>query len=205
MKENAAFGRWDEVEFSYGRPRSDIRSESCHVAEETIKKTGRQLKKREREGVLNPLVASSALHLANQGKSLGIIRPQNTKFYWKKKSSTEIEGEREAYIKAARQISMFDEALDALEPTPYHFQFSFEDGNGKHRYSCADWEAHATFFRHRKLTSETQALDFLSGKFNDEYPRKGMMFALGNMAKRPQTWQLLGVLRVDYPLQDGLF
>lgn len=33
--------------------------------------------------------------------------------------------------------------------------------------------------------------------FNDVYPRKGMVFAIGNQAKRPQTWQLLGVIRLD--------
>ena len=30
-----------------------------------------------------------------------------------------------------------------------------------------------------------------------EYPKRGMLFAVGNQAKRPQVWQLLGVLRVD--------
>jgi hypothetical protein len=34
---------------------------------------------------------------------------------------------------------------------------------------------------------------------------KGMVFALGNQAKRPQTWQLLGVIRLDEMLQGELF
>jgi hypothetical protein len=33
--------------------------------------------------------------------------------------------------------------------------------------------------------------------FNEDYPKQGMAFAIGNQAKRPQTWQLLGVLRLD--------
>jgi hypothetical protein len=45
----------------------------------------------------------------------------------------------------------------------------------------------------------------MNATFNDEYPRKGMLFCLGNMAKRPQTWQLLGVLRVDDTGQLALF
>ena len=32
-----------------------------------------------------------------------------------------------------------------------------------------------------------------------------MLFYVGNMAKRPQTWQLLGVLRVDDTGQTSLF
>ncbi len=35
----------------------------------------------------------------------------------------------------------------------------------------------------------------MDGVFNEDYPRRGMVFAIGNMTKRPQTWQLLGVLR----------
>jgi hypothetical protein len=31
-----------------------------------------------------------------------------------------------------------------------------------------------------------------------------MLFCVGNMAKRPHTWQLLGVLRVDDTRQDAL-
>ena len=53
------------------------------------------------------------------------------------------------------------------------------------------------FWRERKRTSETEALRWMDGTFNEEYPRRGMAFAIGNMAKRPQTWQLLGVLRLD--------
>jgi hypothetical protein len=39
---------------------------------------------------------------------------------------------------------------------------------------------------------------------NVEYPRKGMVFAIGNQAKRPQTWQLLGVIRLDDASQGEL-
>ena len=41
-------------------------------------------------------------------------------------------------------------------------------------------------------------------KFNDEYPRKGMAFAVGNVAKRPQTWMLLGIIRLDEIAQGEL-
>lgn len=41
-------------------------------------------------------------------------------------------------------------------------------------------------------------------KFNDEYPRKGMAFAVGTMAARPQTWMLLGVIRLDELTQAEL-
>jgi hypothetical protein len=39
--------------------------------------------------------------------------------------------------------------------------------------------------------------------YNEEYPDKGMALALGTMAKRPKTWLLLGVLRLDPPTPTG--
>ena len=61
------------------------------------------------------------------------------------------------------------------------------------------------FLKWRALYGEAEALKRMSAVFNDEYPKKGMLFALGNQAKRPQTWQLLGVIRYDQPLQTDLF
>ena len=57
----------------------------------------------------------------------------------------------------------------------------------------------------RREGSEQAALDWMSKRFNEEYPRKGMLFCVGNMAKWQQTWQILGVLRVDDTGQPALF
>jgi hypothetical protein len=45
----------------------------------------------------------------------------------------------------------------------------------------------------------------MASRFDTEYPAKGMVVALGNQAKRPQTWQLLGVIRLDEMAQGDLF
>jgi len=49
----------------------------------------------------------------------------------------------------------------------------------------------------RARLAKLGALERMAGVYNDEYPKKGMAFALGNQAKRPQTWQLLGIIRLD--------
>ena len=135
-----------------------------------------------------------------------MIRPRNAYFYYKTKKADHIEAERQAYKEAARQESFFDKQLDALNPSPFEFRFRFEDATGKHSFTNGDWEAHAMFYNQRRRTgSEQAALDWMSRKFNDEYVKKGMLFCVGNMAKRPQTWQLLGVLRVDNTGQALLF
>jgi len=52
--------------------------------------------------------------------------------------------------------------------------------------------------------TEQEVLDWMDETFNVRYPRDGMLFAIGNQAKRPQVWQLLGVLRVDESNQAPL-
>jgi len=205
LTEDSAFGRWDFVEFKYRRPTSDYRAESCHVWENSIQKDG-HMPETDRPSFLNRLVSASVQEASEAGKSLALIRPRNAQFYSKKKKPADIEEERRTYAEAAKQGSFFDKQLKALEPSPYEFRFKFEDAAGTHDYANGDWEAHAMFYQQqRRAGSEQAALDWMSAKFNDEYPRKGMLFCVGNMAKRPQTWQLLGVLRVDDTAQLALF
>jgi hypothetical protein len=198
-----SFSRWHWVEFTHGKSLRDSRAESCHVHEESIK-VGQMLPEKERTTMLNRIVVGSAKHAAELGQSLALIRPRNTRFIVKAKSQADLVEEREAYRKAASQGDFFDQKLADLEPSPYEFRFSFEDESGSHNYQNGDWEAHAMFFRHRHRTNEKQALEWMKSVFNDGYPKRGMAFAIGNMAKRPQTWQLLGVIRLDHVSQTEL-
>jgi hypothetical protein len=201
---DASFSRWDWVDFSYRSPTRDTRFESCHVYEDTIA-VGGSVPSAERGRILKPLIRKSAKEAESLGHSLTLVRPTNPKFVSKKKTQGDLDEEREAYREAAQQGSIFDKELAELEPSPYDFRFRFEDDGGKHDYQNGDWETHVMFFKWRQLYGETETLKKMSDVFNDDYPRKGMLFALGNQAKRPQTWQLLGVIRYDEPGQDDLF
>ncbi|CAJ0878526.1 hypothetical protein AMST5_02977 [freshwater sediment metagenome] len=205
LKGESSFSRWHWVSFNYGPPKSDTREESCHVHEESITIEG-ELRETERVRLLNPMLVGSAKAAAEKGHSLALIRPRNTRFLWKEKTRAELVEEREVYRFAARQTDLFDdEELAELEPTPYSFSFKFEDESGRHHYHNGDWEAHAMFWRKSQEASVTEALRWMDSVFNETYPKKGMAFALGNMAKRPQTWQLLGVIRLNDAVQGELF
>jgi hypothetical protein len=205
LSDEASFKRWDWVDFKYRLPTSDRRAESCHVMEDSIIVNG-SMPPKDRASFLNRLVSPSVKAAESNGQSLALIRPRDPHFYFKRKKPDALEEERRMYAEAARQGSFLDEQLKALEPSPFEFKFKFEDATGKHDYASGDWEAHAMFFNGRKREgSEQAALDWMSKTFNEEYPRKGMLFCVGNMAKRPQTWQLLGVLRVDDTGQAALF
>ena len=201
---DSSFLRWDWVNFRYRRPTSDARDESCHVFEDSIEIDGKLSSKKEQARILTPLIVGSGKVATERGQSLALVRPSNSRFIAKPKSKKKLEEEREAYRRAADQTSMFDKELAELEPSPYEFRFKFEDGGGKHDYENGDWETHAMFWRERKRTSEANALRWMEETFNVEYPCKGMVFAIGNQAKRPQTWQLLGVIRLDKTSQGEL-
>ena len=151
------------------------------------------------------MIVGSAVEAMAKGQSLAIIRPRNIRFSIRAKKPGEIESEREAYKRAARQTSLFDKELAELDPSPLHFRFQFEDTAGKHTYENGDWEAHAMFWRERQRSGEAEALRWMMEIFNEVYPKKGMAFAIGNQAKRPQVWQLLGVIRLDETAQGELF
>lgn len=204
LKEGSSFNRWDIVDFKYGPPPQDRRRESCRVFEDSIV-VGKKLSSTHRAAFLNPLVVPSVKAARDRGDSLALIRPKETRFFYKRKSAAQVEEERESYRLAAAQKGFFDEDLAALEPSPFEFKFRFRDEDEPHEYSNGDWEAHAMFYNERQRgRPEQEVLDWMDHRFNVEYPAKGMLFAVGNQMKRPQVWQLLGVLRVNETKQAAL-
>jgi hypothetical protein len=204
LRGKGSFNRWDWITFKYRKPTADSRPESCHVYEDSIVIDGKLSKKSEQSRMLTPLILGSAKEATERGQSLALIRPRKTRFIAKRRTLAEIAAEREAAKRAARQSSMFDAELADLDPSPYEFRFKFEDVDGKHDYENGDWETHAMFWNACKRGSEKEALQWMDQTFNSEYPSRGMAFAIGNMAKRPQTWQLLGVIRLDEIKQTEL-
>lgn len=148
--------------------------------------------------MFNRLLLPSVSEAGRRGQSLALIRPSGARFFYRQKSTDEIAEAKDAYAKAARQGSLLDKELETLEPTPFDFKFRFYDADGEHTYTNGDWEAHAMYYMGlRRGRSVRETLEWMDHTFNVVYPEKGMAFAVGNMAKRPQTWQLLGVIRLD--------
>ena len=196
-----SFHRWDLVNFKYRRPIHDQRAESCHVYEDSISILG-AMPKSERNQMVERMLVGSADEASSRQQSLALIRPLNTRFVFKKKPEGMIAKEKYAFKRAASQGSFFDKELAAFTPSPFRFGFQFEDAAGKHVYQCGDWEVNAMFYNGNRRMGEHATLEWMSEVFNVTYPKLGMTFALGNLAKRPQTWQLLGVVRADDQLQS---
>lgn len=195
------FKRWQWIEYDWRKPSDDTRWESRRVQEDSISLTT-SIPTKERAAFLSGALVPSFQHAEDKGNSLALIRPQNPHFYWKEKDATQIEEERRSYEWAASQHSLFDKELKALTPCKYEFRFSFSDAHGPHDHSCQDWETTAMFYRFRREYTEQKALDIMTTTFNDDYPSKGMAFAMGTSSRWP-IWLLIGVIRLDELSQLG--
>ncbi|MGA2491588.1 MAG: hypothetical protein ABSF67_01410 [Roseiarcus sp.] len=201
------FKRWQWIEYDWIAPGpDDCRKESRRVQEDTIQ-VGDMMAPAKRASFLEPILTGSTAEAAAKGMSLTVIRPAGVRFRWKAKTLEQIAEERQAYEDAARQKSLLDPDLDliALEPCPYAFHFDWTDADGKtHKATCDDWETAATFYRRQQTMSISEALTSLEKTFGEDYPDKGMAFAMGTHSRRPDQWLLVGVLRLDQPKQLSL-
>jgi hypothetical protein len=195
------FKRWDVIEYQYRLPKDDRRSESRRVQEDTICVVG-SVPIAERARLLNPVIVPSTEVARDHGQSLALIRPLDVVFKATKKTKNEVLLEQRAYRDAASQGSFFDKELAELEPCPYAFKFSYSDEQGKsHDSTCDDWETTAMFRNFSKEYGEERALALMRKAFEDDYPQRGMAFAMGTHSRYPDVWLLVGVLRLDIPNQ----
>ena len=160
---------------------------------------------KERARFLAPIITGSTAEAASKGMSLTLVRPTRSRFRWRAKTAEQIEEERRGYAAAAQQKSFLDPDLVALNPCPYAFHFDWVDADGKsHKATCDDWETAATYYRREKAMGAEAALADMEKTFGEDYPAKGMAFAMGTHSRRSEQWLLVGVLRLDVILQPSL-
>lgn len=193
------FGRWQWVEYEWKVPRDDKRNESRNGNSDSVTPLSK-MRPSERARFLSPHIRESTDDAASRNESLALIRPRSAYFSWRSKHLDEIEGERRAYVDAARQRSLLepDKELKALEPCPYRFSFKYESEDGKsHDGQCHDWETSAAYSKLSRKYGSDGALKHLNEMYNEHYPKAGMAFAMGTHSQRPNQWLLIGVLRLD--------
>ncbi|ATG36335.1 hypothetical protein PhaeoP23_02210 [Phaeobacter piscinae] len=200
-----AFSRWDIVNFEYSRPRDDNRQESCRVHEESIQIVGQTKRAEEKSSLIERAVLASEKEAIDRNLSLALIRPTDVTLTWQKLTEKELETDRQNFAEQAKQLSFLEDEIAAYEPCPYRFKMRYRDEAGEHTKTCADWETSAAFFNLRQSMPESDILRHLEKTYCENYVKKGLVLALGNMKRRPQTWQLLGVFPIERPVQRDLF
>lgn len=204
LKPEQRFSRWDVIEFRWRSAPDDKRAESKRIDPQSIVKVGK-VPMSERHGFARRAIVDSLDEQLKQNKSFALIRPENPKFSVVPYKKEELERERAQREEIHRQTDMFSDPSISKEPPPYRFKYKFEFDGKSRNYNCIDWETEATFFKWKESLGEERAIKDMEAKFGDEWPKKGMVFAMGTH-RNPnwENWLLSGILRVDQEDQLSL-
>lgn len=180
----------------------DTREESYKVDSESIdivKQLSTEANWRSRKKVVLPTLSPSFCHIldqADKGRSLGMFRPCEITFSWKK-SKLRNEAKTEAVY---AQLSFFDTRKNAIEKIPFDFYYHFrcagvEDCPG-HQLSIIDWEIGQAYRNWRgRYGSEDVLLDKIQQRWLTLMcsNQNDVCFYVGNMARFRNQFMVLGV------------
>jgi len=204
LEDGQRFGRWDRIRFKWRRPHDDGRSESRRVDQMSIEIVG-HIPKKEREPFLNRTVVTSLQRERNAGRSLALLRARIDEFLIERRADADITSDIARFEKLRAQADLFNvKTAIPYNPCPYRFKYRYRTDDGDREGTCQDWEIEATFFNWSRRYGEEWALHEMRCVFGDEYPRKGMLLAMGTHSLYPDVWLINGVIRLDDDGQQAL-
>lgn len=205
LEEGRQFKRWDRIKFSWRLPSDDVRSESRRIDQDTLEVTG-VLKARERQNFLSNCIVESLNTERERGKSFALLKPEIISFKIESKTEREMDQETEAIRVLNAQQDLFNtKPIIPRKPCPKKFKYRYKDADGIRTGTCQDWETEATYFNWRREYGEERALRDMERVFGVEYPKKGVLFAMGTHSLYPDTWLMNGIIRLDEIQQFSLF
>lgn len=205
LDDGQKFGRWDRIRFKWRAPTDDTRIESRRVDQDSICIVG-TLKPTERERFLASLITTSLDQERQRGRSLALLKANNLRFKIEKREQDEILAEQARFDALRNQSDLFNiKPIIPYSPCPYRFKYKYQTDDGDREGTCQDWELEATFFNWSKQYGEPKALEMIEKTFGVDYPRKGMLLAMGTHSQYPDTWLINGVIRMDDIVQRTLF
>jgi hypothetical protein len=95
-------------------------------------------------------------------------------------------------------------AAPAIDPTKNRHCSRCPTDDGKREGTCQDWETDATFYNWNRHYGEQKSLEYMQHVFGEEYPKKGMVLAMGTHSLYPDIWLINGVIRLDEIKQMSL-
>lgn len=203
LDDGQKFGRWDRIRFRWRTPTDDSRRESRRIDQDTLAIIG-ELKPSERERFLASLIVTSLDKERREGR-LALLRAEITGFQVERKLDDEIASQKAKFDALHSQPDLFNtKPLIPYSPAPYKFKYGYRTEDGSRQGTCQDWEIEATFFKWSKDYGESKALEFMQTRFGEEYPRKGMLLAMGTHSQYPDTWLINGIIRLDQVQQFSL-
>ncbi|MFI6008657.1 hypothetical protein ACIBAG_07475 [Streptomyces sp. NPDC051243] len=219
LTEDAQFSKYSIVEVDvepHNEP-GDSRPESLRPDLDTLKIVGAVSPDegwKNRYRYVEPLVAPSLCAIKREqekhGTSLGVFRPAEvTRF---RLDPAEPWSASKAAL--ADQLDLFEQDLNPLEWVPLDFRYSFrcaDDACPTHDMGLKDWEAGQSYRKFLRKYGEKGVHNALREVWYDRIcaPNRAVHLFVGNMAKHPKTFMLLGLfypeLKVVQNVQDSLF
>lgn len=204
LRPDQKFKRWDRIRVRWRRPSDDNRIESKRIDATSLSIIS-SVKGEERAEVAARATVQSLEVEMESGRSLALIRPQNVEFVVRRMSVAEYEKSARRRAQLTAQIDLLSPSLMAKEPPPYNFSFRFSHAGRTRLHTCIDWETEAAFFKWRGLYGEEETLRLMRGRWGEEMPAKGLVFAMGTHRVRMfRKWLLSGIIQAPEVRQGSL-
>jgi hypothetical protein len=199
LESQQKFARWDRIRFDWRRPNDDPRPESLRVDQQSIEIVG-SLKPAQRERFLAKSIVTSLARERAASRSLALLRPEIIEFLVERLQQSEIDKDKARFEALRDQGDLFTKQATPYSPCPFQFKYRYRIEDGERFGTCQDWEIEATFFKWSHLYGSLKAVSEMERVFGQEYPKKGMLLAMGTHSLYPDTWLINGVLRLERDL-----
>jgi len=204
LDESQQFKKYTVIEVRCRKAQDDHRIESYKIDCDSIRllshfDTQKDKKWEVRKKVVLPTVSSSFCKILaeiEEGKSLGIFKPHDIDFQWKKAQRVDEDSRDACYA----QLSFWDKTKKAIEPIPFDFYYSFkcfgESNCPGHQIPIIDWEI-GQAYRDWRYKYKTQ--DILLQKIREKWldticsVKRDVYFYVGNMQRFRDQFMVLGV------------
>lgn len=218
LPKEQAFQKYQPFEAVVEKRAADKRPESYRIREESIRVLREPVTTEKNwhirwpyfENAVVPSLCELRRSQEREGKSLGMIKVREVTGFRK------VEADQEKFEKAQRRYEyaampdLFNENKLQIEPLSFKYQYQFlcTDPSCKgHRTSIIDWEAYQL---HRKMVAEhgpEEAFEKVRHKFVDVIcgEDKDTYFFMGNMARYPKDFLVLGTFYPKLEAMDSLF
>lgn len=205
LEQSKKFGRWDRIKFNWRLPNDDKRIESRRVDQQSIEIVA-QLKKSERSGFLAKTIVTSLVRERALGRSFALLKPEILAFKIEKKGANEVKEEKQLFDSIRAQDDLFaKQVTNNYNPRPYVFKYKYRTDDGTREGTCQDWEIEATYHKWSRDNGVQRALADMQRVFGEDYPKKGMLLAMGTHSLHQDTWLINGVVRQDDISQASMF
>lgn len=208
LDEYTQFSKYEIIEVPVRPAPEDPRAESFKPDRDRIQRVQRLGKWEDRNTHVGPLIGKwtmcgilRARKASTEFPSLAAVTPAEVSGIDIEPHPGWTEEQQQKLRKDVNQMVLFGQEQNEtiLQPPPFQawYRYTCEDSGCRgHRQGVLDWELVA-LGRNLSRDSAELAMDKIRRKFLDEIcsAERGPVFFVGNQAKRPQTYSVLGVYR----------